>query len=132
MATRQSAAPCRTSTTIGTPAAVRAVPHWVADAPLTGCWVPPSVPGPGAAVPQPAAAQAVSTASANTATAREDIGLPPSRAHHHALCPQALAARPAVPPSPDVTGAPSDQAGAEPLLHNYRFDCIIYQPGLTD
>jgi hypothetical protein len=77
MAIWQPAGPCCTTTTTGTPAAVRAVPHRVAEALAAGGWVPPCAPGPEEALrvgPQPAAALTVSTASANTATAREDMG----------------------------------------------------------
>src|SRR5690349_4200748 len=87
-----------TSTSIGTPAAVRAVPHRVAGKLLAvGPDPPPAavvVCLPGDA-PQPAIAPAASSVKAPAATARERprMGGPPFPRNHHAPCRGALAAR---------------------------------------
>src|SRR5215469_16571242 len=73
----------------------------MAGAPPAGGCVPPCPPAPedGLRVgPQPAAAPAVSTASANTATARADMGASFPRTSSCPV-PTALASRPAEPPS---------------------------------
>src|SRR5690348_13152728 len=84
-----------TSTSTGTPAAVRAVPHRVAGALLAvGPGPPPAavvVPG---VAPQPATAPATSTPRALAATARERPRMGASfPRNHHALCQRPLAAR---------------------------------------